>query len=89
MCAGLPPPPELPLPPGLDSASAMPYQQKPIDLFKAIFEASDSDEEEEEEEDKAADEKDEPGEPLGGEASAAVTPDKAGRPEESRRSLGK
>ena len=48
--AGLPPPPELPLPPGLDCASAVPYQQKPIDLFKAIFEASDSDEEEDEEE---------------------------------------
>ena len=47
--AGLPPPPVLPLPPGLDSASAVPYQQKPIDLFKAIFEASDSEEEDEEE----------------------------------------
>lgn len=44
--AGLPPPPELPLPPGLDSASAAPYQQRPIDLFKAIFEASDSEEDE-------------------------------------------
>ena len=85
MCAGLPPPPELPLPPGLDSASAMPYQQKPIDLFKAIFEASDSDEDEEE--DEAADEKDEPGRPLGGEASAEGAPDKAGPPEESRQSL--
>jgi len=42
--AGLLPPPELPLPPGLDSASAVPYQQKPIDLFKAIFEGSDSEE---------------------------------------------
>ena len=28
----------------------MPYQQKPIDLFKAIFEASDSEEEADEEE---------------------------------------
>ena len=50
LIAGLPPPPELPLPPGLDSAAAAPYQQKPIDLFKAIFEASDSEEEEEEQE---------------------------------------
>ena len=83
--AGLPPPPELPLPPGLDSASAMPYQQKAIDLFKAIFEASDSDEEEEE--DEAADEKSEPGGPLNGKASAAGTPDNAGPPEESRQSL--
>lgn len=48
--AGLPPLPQLPLPPGLDSASVAPYQQKPIDLFKAIFEASDSDEENDDEE---------------------------------------
>ena len=48
--AGLPPAPQLPLPPGLDSASAVPYQQKPIDLFKAIFEASDSEDEADEEE---------------------------------------
>ncbi len=38
------------MPPGLDSASAVPYQQKPIDLFKAIFEASDSEDEADEEE---------------------------------------
>ena len=38
------------MPPGLDSASAVPYQQKPIDLFKAIFEASDSEDEAGEEE---------------------------------------
>ena len=49
--AGLPPAPQLPLPPGLDSASAVPYQQKPIDLFKAIFEASDSEDEAEEDRD--------------------------------------
>ena len=48
--AGLPPAPQLPLPPGLDSAAAVPYQQKPIDLFKAIFEASDSEDEADEEE---------------------------------------
>ena len=68
--AGLPPPPELPLPPGLDSASAVPYQQKPIDLFKAIFEASDSDEDEEEE----ATEKEDT------ERKAGVTTGKEGRP---------
>ena len=48
--AGLPPAPQLPLPPGLDSAPAVPYQQKPIDLFKAIFEASDSEDEADEDE---------------------------------------
>ncbi len=82
--AGLPPPPELPLPPGLDSASAMPYQQKPIDLFKAIFEASDSDEEEEEYE--AAEENNEPGGPLGGRPAAANPPQEAGPPDERRQS---
>ena len=77
--AGLPPPPQLPLPPGLDSASAAPYQQKPIDLFKAIFEASDSDEDDGEEEE--AEKKDtamedvvdagDKGKPLGSVGSAA------------------
>ena len=60
MSAGFIPPPELPLPPGLDIASAVPYQQKPIDLFKAIFEGSDSEEDndsdkEDQKEDERAD----------------------------------
>ena len=50
--AALPPPPGLP-PPGLPAdepgAAPMPYVEKPIDLFKAIFEADDSSDEEEEE----------------------------------------
>lgn len=37
----------LPLPPGLgDSAPPLPYAEKPLDLFKAIFEDSDSSEDE-------------------------------------------
>ena len=48
----------------------MPYQQKPIDLFKAIFEASDSDEDEEEE----ATEKED------AERKAGVTTDEERRP---------
>ena len=79
MGAGLPPPPELPLPPGLDSASAVPYQQKPIDLFKAIFEASDSDEDDDKEDNEKEDADDRPdvkpgdqGRSLGGAGSAAA-----------------
>eukprot|EP00884_Botryococcus_braunii_P000632 jgi/Botrbrau1/1056/Bobra.0076s0022.1 len=39
----------LPLPPGLEDAP-LPYAEKPLDLFKAIFEASDSSDDEDEEE---------------------------------------
>ena len=60
----------------------MPYQQKPIDLFKAIFEASDSEEEADEEEIDASGKGEQQAEDKPNAQAASLQPDTHSDPTE-------